>query len=225
MKKQHVILCCGLALIVLAGAVYFGKWEFDKNRAVKESVEASISEKRKDMEEDYIPHVYKDIHDAFPVDEGHSRYVTSEHLDEGCMYAYLCVYNEWAKKRDSNFKDLTLQEVREYLDSGEITVDYVIDNNLNTLYQIMLYGMSDRIKAYFDWYRSDDGYPVLEKYMYDLTDKYLQLRDELRDKHPENEKLPYMTAYYMNYKQICELIEYDRSGKLEDFDTSVFTGK
>ena len=125
MKKQHVILCCGLALIVLAGAVYFGKREFDKNRAVKESVEASISEKRKDIEEDYIPHVYKDIHDAFPVDEGHSRYVTSEHLDEGCMYAYLCVYNEWAKKRDSNFKDLTLQEVREYLDSGEITVDYV----------------------------------------------------------------------------------------------------
>ena len=91
---------------------------------------------------------------------------------------------------------------------------------MNTLYQIMLHGMSDRIRAYFDWYRSDDGYPVLDKYMYDLSVKYLNLRDEHQELN-----LPYMTATSMNYKQICELMEYDKSGKLEDFDTSIFTGK
>lgn len=220
MKKSNVILCTILALIVLTGAIYIVKKEYDKNRAVQESIQASLDEKRKDMEEIYIPHVYGDIHDAFPVDSGHSQYVTSDHLDDALMYAYLCVYNEWAAEQDSSFEDLTLEEVREYLDSSEITVDYVMDNDLNTLYEIMLYGMSDRIRAYFDWYRSDDGYPVIEEYMDTLTDAYLYLEDD----HPEL-MLPYATAYSMSYDQICEVMEYERTGALEDFDASLFTGE
>lgn len=211
MKKKNVVICIIGAVVVLTGAIYIVKKEYDKNRAVQESIQA-------DLEEIYIPHVYGDIHDAFPVDSGRMQYVTSDHLDDAIMYAYLCVYNEWAAEQDSSFEDLTLEEVREYLDSSEITVDYVMDNDLNTLYEIMLYGMSDRIRAYFDWYRSEDGYPVVEEYMDTLTYAYLYLKDD----HPELQ-LPYESAYTMNYEQICEVIELEETGEIEDFDASLFT--
>lgn len=210
MKKKNVVICIIGAVVVLTGAIYIVKKEYDKNRAVQESIQ-------KALEEVYIPHVYGDIHEAFPVDSGHRQYVTSDHLNDALMYAYLYVYNEWAAEQDSSFEDLTLEEVREYLDSSEITVDYVMDNDLNTLYEIMLYGMSDRIRAYFDWYRYD-GYPVIEEYMDTLTDAYLDLEDD----HPELQ-LPFKSAYTMNYEQICEVIELEETGEIEDFDASLFT--
>jgi len=211
MKKKNVVICIIIgAVVVLTGAIYIVKKEYDKNRAVQESIQEAL-------EEVYLPHVYGDIHEAFPVHSGHMQYVTSDQLNDALMYAYLYVYNEWAAEQDSSFEDLTLEEVREYLDSSEITVDYVMDNELNTLYEIMLYGMSDRIRAYFDWYRYD-GYPVIEEYMDTLTYTYLYLEDD----HPELQ-LPFKSAYTMNYEQICEVIELEETGEIEDFDTSLFT--
>ncbi len=146
------------------------------------------------------------------------QYESSEHLDEALMYAYLCVYNEWDTKQDSAFEILTLDEVKAYMDSSDITVDYVIDNNITTLYEISLYGMSERIQAYYEWYRSDDGYPIIEEYLDALSYVYFDICNE----HPELQ-LQDITPYSMDYEQMFELIEYDSNGSWEDFNASLFT--
>lgn len=217
MKKENVVICIIGAVVVLGGVGFLIKGVIDKrNQAIQESI--AREEELKYLEEEYIPSVYRfAIHEAFPVkDVGWNYYQTSEYLDEPIMYVNLYVYNEIMLEQDSDFELITLDEVREYMDSSEITAEYVIDSGKNRL-EVSEYGMSDRIKAYYEWFRGG-GEDLVEDYFADLDGAY----DMARLYNPELE-LPILFIKSMNCEQMCEVIELEETGSIEDFDASLFT--
>ena len=217
MKKENVVICIIGAVVVLGGVGFLIKGVIDRrNQAIQESI--AREEELKYLEEEYIPSIYRiNIHEVFPVkDVDWNYYQTSEYLDEPIMYVNLYVYNEIMLEQDSDFEPITLDEVREYMDSSEITAEYVIDSGKNR-FEVSEYGMSERIKAYYEWFRGG-GNDLVVDYFSDLGCAY----DGLRYDSPEL-GLPVLYAYEMNLEQICEVIELEETGSIEDFDTSLFT--
>ena len=217
MKKENVVICIIGAVVVLGGVGFLIKGVIDKrNQAIQESI--AREEELKYLEEEYIPSVYRiAIHEAFPVkDVDWNYYQTSEYLDEPTMYVNLYVYNEIMLEQDSDFEPITLDEVREYMDSSEITAEYVIDSGKNR-FEVSEYGMSDRIKAYYEWFRGG-GNDLVEDYYSDLNHSYNAARDD----YPEL-GLPILSILELNYEQMCEVIELEETGSIEDFDASLFT--
>ncbi len=217
MKKENVVICIIGAVVVLGGVGFLIKGVIDRrNQAIQESI--AREEELKYLEEEYIPSIYRiNIHEVFPVkDVDWNYYQTSEYLDEPMMYVNLYVYNEIMLEQDSDFEPITLDEVREYMDSSEITAEYVIDSGKNR-FEVSEYGMSDRIKAYYEWFRGG-GNELVEDYYGDLLYTY----NDFSQEYPELE-LPLYGIHEVNYEQMCELIELEETGSIEDFDTSLFT--
>lgn len=100
--------------------------------------------------------MYGLIHEAIPILDTQYEY-TSE-LNEPAMCINLYVYNTERLEADKNFEELTLDEIKEYLSNGEITVDYMNANWELTYLEKSEYGMSDRVKDYFEWYWGDGAY-------------------------------------------------------------------
>ncbi len=100
--------------------------------------------------------MYDLIHQAIPILDTQYEY-TSE-LNDSAMYINLYVYNAERLEADNNFEELTIDEIKEYLSNGEITVDYLNANWELTYLEKSEYGMSDRVKDYFEWYWGDGAY-------------------------------------------------------------------
>lgn len=158
-----------------------------------------------------------DIHKAFPVLGTTSEY--SNDLNEPAMYYYLYVYNTEKSETDEFFKELTLDEVKDYLLNSELTLDYLNSNQELTITEIIEIRMNDRLKDYYEWfwgigdYKTDDfdnnsGTQKIERYRNSLQQTLI----DLQLLYPN--ELSVSLIDDLSVEQIKVLIEYN--GRPED---------
>ena len=156
--------------------------------------------------------MYDLIHQAIPILDTQYEYTCE--LNEPAMYINLYVYNTERVEADQNFEELTIDEIKEYSSNGEITLDY-LNENWELLYlEKCEYGMSNRVKDYFEWYwgegayKTDDydsnsGTKKLESYRISLEDTLI----DLNKLYPDDISIGSINE--LNLEQTIVLVEYN----------------
>ena len=155
--------------------------------------------------------MYGLIHEAIPTAGNIGEY--SVELIETDMYINLYVYNSERSEADDSFEELTMDEIRDYLSNGEITVDY-LNANWELLYLVKCeYGMSDRVKDYFEWYWGDGAYATDENSDHGsqkIESFRVQLQSMINDLREENPgQIAIGSVHEMDIEQITVLIGCD----------------
>lgn len=155
--------------------------------------------------------MYDLIHEAIPILDTQYEY-TSE-LNEPALYINLYLYNTERLEADNNFEELTLDEIKDYLLNGEITLDYLNENWEFLYLEKCEYGMSNRVKDYFEWYWGEGAYKTDDYESNSGTKKIEEYRNSLQNTLTDLIRLyPDQTSigslYDLSVEQIKVLIEY-----------------
>ena len=169
--------------------------------------------------------MYELIHKAIPTEGNIAEY--SNDLIETTMYINLYVYNSEKLEAQEDFVELTMDELKEYLSNGEITLDYLNSNWDFPYLEKIEYGMSDRVKDYFEWYwgkgayetsgNGTSGSQIIEGYTN-------QLQRVINDLCEENlGEIAVRTVYEMNIQQLSILINCNGDASaISEEDLSLF---
>ena len=135
------------------------------------------------------------------------------------MCINLYVYNSEILEADKDFEELTLDEIKGYLLNGEITLDYLNANWELPYLEKCEYGMSNRVKDYFEWYWGEGAYKTDDYESNSGTKKIEEYRNSLQNTLSDLIRLyPDQTSigslYDLSVEQIKVLIEYN--GRPED---------
>lgn len=170
--------------------------------------------------------MYDIIHKAIPILDTQYEYTCE--LNEPAMYINLYVYNTERVEADQNFEELTIDEIKEYLSNGEITLDYLNENWELPYSEKCEYGMSDRVRDYFEWFWGEGAY-ITEDYDSNSGTKKLEeyrisLQSTLTDLH---ELYPNMISVdalaQLSVEQTRILIEYnDHPEAIQGDDLDLF---
>ena len=169
--------------------------------------------------------MYELIHKAIPTEGNIAEY--SNDLIEATMYINLYVYNSEKLEAQEDFVELTMDEIKEYLSNGEITLDYLNSNWDLPYLEKIEYGMSDRIKDYFEWYWGEGAYETSgngtsgSQKIEDYTNQLQRVINDLCEDNPG--EIAMRTVYEMNIQQLSILINCNGDASaIKEEDLSLF---
>ncbi|MBQ6996524.1 MAG: hypothetical protein IJN64_18880 [Lachnospiraceae bacterium] len=148
-RSIFVLIC---VLIIVGGVIHYQK----QQRMQQELAQQIL-----------LGQEYKRQNSAFSLVRGYSnmkeQYVGYEGIDQEELFVRLTVYNEWINSSDSQYKEVTMEDVKEYL-----------SNQYNEDGSLRIYAGYDNIRDYMEWYYKNEGDEDIQEYWADLQELLIE---------------------------------------------------
>ncbi len=148
-RSIFVLIC---VLIIVGGVIHYQK----QQRMQQELAQQIL-----------LGQEYKRQNSAFSLVRGYSnmkeQYVGYEGIDQEELFVRLTVYNEGINSSDSQYKEVTMEDVKEYL-----------SNQYNEDGSLRIYAGYDNIRDYMEWYYKNEGDEDIQEYWADLQELLIE---------------------------------------------------